>query len=368
MCSTPTNGFCAGGADGAESDDPDTDDAALKKARDLLQPSEDQNAFAMSHFNARRHVSSPWLYRPGLNALIGERGSLVSRWLLRGCFFWDPITQYARWFVGSPIPCSKEGCTGVYEPIGTFSTKSARFVHTLSDGFYIYRFRYVCSRRKDKVMPRKSESNSDSPYVMALYPDPVRSANPAAGTNQTQYSVALLPWLRRYHASMDGNATSFRAALSESRSDFWYRRCLLYLESFDLERERRGRSKVEKAGGFAGLPGLWHPPPYDPSRYFWVREYLRDFEMRRGALEKEIQGVHCREVLRVDHTGGAARRMRNAGGKWVANIMNEDNMIAGFGLVPSDAKSEIKSLVIGIRDRHVSEDVPMARVVYVDKN
>ena len=73
-------------------------------------------------------------------------------------------------------------------------------------------------------------------------------------------------------------------------------------------------------------------------------------------------------VLRVDHTGAAARRMRNAGGKWLANITNDDNKIAAFALTPSEAKAEIANLVRGIRDRRRAANSPFAPVVYVGKN
>ena len=61
-------------------------------------------------------------------------------------------------------------------------------------------------------------------------------------------------------------------------------------------------------------------------------------------MEEEIQKVYCERVMRVDHTGAAARRMRNAGGKWVANMTNEGNKIAAIALVPSDAQAEIAKL------------------------
>ena len=73
-------------------------------------------------------------------------------------------------------------------------------------------------------------------------------------------------------------------------------------------------------------------------------------------------------VLRVDHTGAAARRMRSAGGKWLANITNDDNKIAAFALTPSEAKAEIANLVRGIRDRRRAANAPFAPVVYVGKN
>ena len=219
-----------------------------------------------------------------------------------------------------------------------------------------------------EIPPCKSEVNSDGPYVMSHCPDPVLSCFPAMGTTQTLYATTLLPWLRRYHASMDGNATSFRNALSESRADFWYRRGLLYLQWFGFERARRSKSQLERAGPYEEPPAFWPAPPYEPSRYFWARQYLEDFERRRAPMEEEIQKVYCERVLRVDHTGAAARRMRNAGGKWVANIMNESNKIAAFALVPSDAKAEIAKLVRGIRDRQLNANVSLAPVVYVDKN
>ena len=149
---------------------------------------------------------------------------------------------------------------------------------------------------------------------------------------------------------------------------FWYRRGILSILRFDVERSRRPYSKIGRAGPYASAPEFWSAPPYEPSRFFRARPYLEDFERRRVPLQEEIQAVFCERVLRVDHTGAAARRMRNAGGKWVANIMNEENKIAAFALVPSDAKAEIANLVRGIRDRHRASNVPFAPVVYVDKN
>ena len=155
MYFTPRNVFCAGGGE-AESDDPDADPDALKKARCELQADAEQDAFAMAHYKAGRYASQHWLQWPDLHALMGDRGASLSNCVVRGCFFWDLLTQYGRCFAASPAPCSKGGCGGSFEPIGAFSTKGARFAHTLSGGFYLYRFRCVCSIRKDKNSPRKA--------------------------------------------------------------------------------------------------------------------------------------------------------------------------------------------------------------------
>lgn len=66
-------------------------------------------------------------------------------------------------------------------------------------------------------------------------------------------------------------------------------------------------------------------------------------------MGREIQGVFCREIIRVDHTGKAARNIRSAGGKWVANVMNEDNMVASFFLVTSGAKAGGRDLTLQFR-------------------
>ena len=126
----------------------------------------------------------------------------------------------------------------------------------------------------------------------------------------------------------------------------------LYLQWFDMERSSRPDSKIARAGPCASAPEFWPTPPFEPSRFFWARRYLGDFGRILGPLEEELQTVFGERVLRVDHRGASARRMRNAGGKWVANITNEENKIAAFALVPSGAKAAIANIARGIRDRH----------------
>ena len=174
--------------------------------------------------------------------------------------------------------------------------------------------------------------------------------------------------MRRYHASTDGGATAFREALSESMADFWYIRCLLRPKLFDMGRARRPNSQIGKTGPYASAPEFWPAPPYGPSRYFRARQYLGDFGRRRGPPDEELQTVFCERVSRVDHTGAAARRMRNAGEKWSANVTNEENKIAAIALAPAGEKAEIANIVRGIRDRRRATSRPFAPVVYARKN
>ena len=136
---TPKNVNCATG--GPESDDPDADPGALQKARGHLQAIAEQNAFAPELYKAGRHAAQPWHHRPELHALMGDRGAVLSNWLVRGFFFWGHSRSTRGVSRTPPIPCSKEGHGGNFDPIGTFLTKAARFAHTLSGGFYLYRFR-----------------------------------------------------------------------------------------------------------------------------------------------------------------------------------------------------------------------------------
>ena len=169
--------------------------------------------------------------------------------------------------------------------------------------------------RKDENAPCKADVNSDAPYVMGRPPGPVSSRFPALGDNQKIYAIALLPRLSRYQESTGGDSAGFRESLSESRADFWNRRCALCPQWFDMGRSRRPSSPIEQTETYESAPGFWPAPPYEPGRYFWARQYLGYFGRRRGPLEEEIRTVFFGRVLRVDFTGAAARRMRNAGGE-----------------------------------------------------
>ena len=70
----------------------------------------------------------------------------------------------------------------------------------------------------------------------------------------------------------------------------------------------------------------------------------------------------------MDHTGPAARKMGSVGGKWVANVMNENNEIAAYALVASDAMGRLREMVVGARRRHEANNEPLGDVVYVGKN
>ena len=48
--------------------------------------------------------------------------------------------------------------------------------------------------------------------------------------------------------------------------------------------------------------------------------------------------------------------------------MNENNEIAAYALVASDAREHLREMVVGARLRHEADNEPLADVVYVDKN
>ena len=102
-----------------------------------------------------------------------------------------------------------------------------------------------CAECAKTKKPRgKSDVRSDAPRVTSMCPDQVCSRFPTLSTNQKLYENTLLPWIRRYRAYTDGNATSSRDALSAPRYYyFWYRRAHLYLQWCDLVRARADRHR-----------------------------------------------------------------------------------------------------------------------------
>ena len=315
------------------------------------------------YFRANLHFTKAWLRKPEISQLKSRKGEDREAWWLRDAFFWGPLEQYAQFSPPGTPPCLRAGCAGHIASSESLARRGARFVHTMEDGYYLYRVRYICSNKRTGC---RAEILSDAPRMMELYPECVRERSPALGTSFTLYSKDLAPLLRRYMGTPGNNATSFQNTISECRADYWYRRGLLYNLNFAFERARRSGSIAEK--GYEGPPGLWPEPAYVPSRYFWREQYLADFANRKADLVSELQTTRCRSIIRVDHTGPAARKMGSVGGKWVANVMNEDNEIAAYALVASDAREHLREIVVGVRRRHAANNEPLADVVYVGKN
>ena len=197
-------------------------------------------------------------------------------------------------------------------------------------------------------------------------PPVIRSKYPICGTTHTYYDYEMLCALRRYVSTPDGSAAAFHDFVVESRADAWWRLGERYYEFRLSEQARRAASPYEKS--VEGPPGDWPPPPVVPSRQVWGREYVKDFECRRQGLEAELGEIYARAILRVDHTGAVARKMRSLAGKWIVNLMNEDNQIATYGLAPNSARDSMAALVQGLRDRHISAGADRARLIYIDRD
>lgn len=137
------------------------------------------------------------------------------------------MLQYSRWFPPSGTQCARHGRSGRLTH-GGFTGKNAGFVHTVEDGYYLYRSRYYCRNRNEVGAKCSGEANSDIDLITPMYPPAVRGLFPFLGTYQARFDRSVLAMPRRYMSTPEGNATAFRNAMAGDRADYWARRGLQY--------------------------------------------------------------------------------------------------------------------------------------------
>ena len=105
---TPKKVNCAAGRE-SESGDPDAGPGALQKGHGNSHAIAEKDSFALARYKAGRRAAKPWNRCPELNSIMGDRGAVLSNWLVRGCLFLGPPHAVRAVFYARPNTALQRG-------------------------------------------------------------------------------------------------------------------------------------------------------------------------------------------------------------------------------------------------------------------